>query len=455
MSDVQKRPITYDPTPGLSYDPSEPRYWDPKALEGEVLRAFDICNGCRMCFKYCDAFPRLFELLDAKDHDVHQVTAEQTRRVMDDCFQCKLCEVQCPYTPRDKHAFQLDFPALVHRYDAVHRRAEGSRHSLREKFLGDPDGAGKMARLSFGLANAMNRVAPVRWVMEKTLGIDRRKLLPDFAMEPFDAWAERSGYVKPEPGGEAVLFQTCFVQNNDTQIGKDILEVLRKNGVDVRVVRGLRCCGMPAWEHGELEPLRRQAHVDLELLLPFVEKGAKVLVVNPTCAMVMRREWPHLLEGEDRGRAEKLAAAVMDVSEYLWTLRNEPRFSTDFRSTPPGGRVAYHAPCHLRAQAVGFKGRDLLRKIPGVEIGGTVMECCGHDGTYAMTVEGFEPSRRVGRRAFDGMKAAEAQVWATDCPLAAIQFQQHAGNKPLHPLQILARAYREDGFGKGGGGKEG
>jgi Fe-S oxidoreductase len=141
----------------------------------------------------------------------------------------------------------------------------------------------------------------------------------------------------------------------------------------------------------------------------------------------------------------------MDLSEYLWTLREDPRFSTDFKSAPPGGAVAYHAPCHLRAQGVGFKGRDLLRKIPGVRITGTVMECCGHDGTYAMTVEGFEPSQRVGQKAFDGMKGAEAQTWATDCPLAALQFQQHAGQKPLHPVTILARAYREDGFGPGSG----
>jgi glycerol-3-phosphate dehydrogenase subunit C len=45
------------------------------------------------------------------------------------------------------------------------------------------------------------------------------------------------------------------------------------------------------------------------------------------------------------------------------------------------------------------------------------------------------------------MKEAEAEVWATDCPLAALQFQQHAGRKPLHPMSILARAYRADGFG--------
>jgi Fe-S oxidoreductase len=444
--------ISYHPTPGLSYDPSEERYWDAAALDAEVRRAFEICHGCRMCFKYCDSFPNLFELLDKKhDGDVRRLDGGEVARVMDACFQCKLCEVQCPYTPRDGHAFQLDFPKLVHRYRGVHQR--GKARTLRQRVLNDPDGAARMARMSFGLANVGNRLRPVRVLMEKVVGIHRDKLLPDFAREPFDAWAEEAGYVKPEPGGEVVLFQTCFVQHNDPQIGKDVLAVLSANDVDVRVVSGLVCCGMPAWEHGDLASLRAQAHVDLDLLLPFVERGAKVLVVNPTCSMMMRREWPHLLEGEDRARAEKLAPAVMDVSEWLWSIRNEPRFNQSFRSVPPGGKIVYHAPCHLRAQAVGFKGRDLLRRIPGVTVTGTVMECCGHDGTFAMTKEGFEPSRRIGQKAFDGMKGAEAETWVTDCPLAAIQFEQHAGKKPLHPMQVLARAYREDGFGGHGGGE--
>lgn len=449
LDDGSKR-ISYLPTPGLSYDPSEERYWDAGALAGELTRAFEICHGCRMCFKYCDSFPILFKAIDEQHAgNVHEVTPAETAAVMDACFQCKLCEVQCPYTPRDGHAFQLDFPKLVHRYKGVHRRGRG--RSLRERVLNDPDTAGKLARMSLGMANVANRSRPLRVLMEKAIGVHRDKLLPDFAGEAFDDWAEKHGHVKPEPGGEVVLFQTCFVQHNEPQIGKDALYVLQKNGVDARVVKGLACCGMPAWETGDLEALRKQARRDLDLLMPFVERGAKVLVVNPTCSMMMRKEWPHLLEGTDRARAEKLAPAVMDVSEFLWTIRNEERFSTDFKSTPPGGKVAYHAPCHLRAQGVGFKGRDLARKIPGVTLAGTVMECCGHDGTFAMKVEGFEPSQRVGKKAFDGMKAADAETWTTDCPLAAIQFQQHAGKKPLHPVTLLARAYRGEGFGPGDG----
>lgn len=182
--------------------------------------------------------------------------------------------------------------------------------------------------------------------------------------------------------------------------------------------------------------------MNLDRLLPYIDAGAKVVAINPTCSMMLRREWPELLEGEDRTRAKKLAEAVADPNEFLWSLRKEPRFNTDFKSSP-GTPVAYRAPCHLRTRGVGFKGRDLLRRMPGITPA-TIMECCGHDGTDAMTVEGFEYSIKAGQKAFDAMKQADAEIWSTDCPLAAIQFQQHAGVKPMHPMSILAHAYRED-----------
>jgi len=75
-----------------------------------------------------------------------------------------------------------------------------------------------------------------------------------------------------------------------------------------------------------------------------------------------------------------------------------------------------------------------------------VQECCGHDGTFAMTVQGFEASRRIGQKAFTAMQESDAVLWTTDCPLASLQFEQHAGRQPLHPMSVLARAYRHDGF---------
>src|SRR5262249_5019131 len=261
-------------------------------------------------------------------------------------------------TERDGHEFKLDFPRLVHRYVALRTRREGL--TLRDRVLGDPDRAGLLARASLGLANLLNRIRLNRIFLEKVLGIHRDKQLPAFAATTFEKWASGAGKIKSQAGGEVVLFQTCYVQNNEPQIGRDTVEVLERNGVDVRCVRGLQCCGMPAWERGDLETLRKHAGTNLQLLLPFVEKGAKIIAINPTCSMMMRREHPSLVSPQDRPAAEKVAAAVMDPSEFLWSMRNEPRFNTNFRSAP-GEKVSYHAPCHLRAQAVGFKGRDLLR----------------------------------------------------------------------------------------------
>ena len=63
-----------------------------------------------------------------------------------------------------------------------------------------------------------------------------------------------------------------------------------------------------------------------------------------------------------------------------------------------------------------------------------------------MKVETFEASKRIGQKSFDGLEDTETDVWMTECPLAALQFEQHAGKKALHPMTVLARAYRADGF---------
>lgn len=439
--------ISYKPTDGLSYDPNDPVYWDHHALDQEVVRIFEVCHGCRMCFKFCDSFPNLFDLLDNKyDGDVRRLTSADKQQVMDACFQCKLCEVQCPYTPRDKHEFQLDFPKLVHRFQAQRAKSEGK--TLRDLALTDPDRTAALARASLGLVNKMNRVALHRWFLEKVVGIHRDKQLPEFALETFDRWATQTGRAGSHPGGEVVLFQTCYVQHNEPQIGKDTVEVFEQNGVDIRCTRDLQCCGMPAWERGDLDGVRAKIHHNLDMLEPWVDAGAKVVAINPTCSMMLRREWPELVEREHRQRAQKVADAVRDPSEYLWSIRNEPRFNPAVASKPQSDGIdnfAYHVPCHLRAQAVGFKGRDLMRKLLGVKPE-TVMECCGHDGTHAMKVEGFEYSKRVGSKAFEQMQEAKTKLWATDCPLAAVQFEQHAGVRPMHPMSILARAYRGDSF---------
>jgi glycerol-3-phosphate dehydrogenase subunit C len=428
------------PTDATTYNSTEPRYWEREKLDREIDRVFDICQGCRLCFNMCPSFPALFDAIDAgSTGDVRDLVPEEKQRVVDLCYECKLCEVRCPYTPRDGHEFQLDFPGLMLRARAVHAREHGIK--LREKMLGDPDRAGRIGGLVPALSNWACRSPFQRRMMEKMVGIHRDKKLPEFAGQTFESWLRQTGLPKApaEPAAKVALFHTCIVNYYNTAPGKALVSVLAKNGCAVVSPRQ-NCCGMPALDGGDVEFARKQARQNIASMLPLVRRGYRVAAINPTCSLTMRREYPHLVDSPE---ARELAAAVADPHEILYELRRAGKFNREFHSTP--GKIAYHVPCHLKAQNVGLRSRDLMRQIPGVEIA-TVDACTAHDGTWAMKKEFFELSMKWGRKAFDGMRDAEAAVMATDCPLAAIQIEQATGVRPLNPAEILERAYRPDGF---------
>ena len=400
-----------------------------------------------MCFKFCQSFPTLFDAVDTAG-DVRKLPREKVDQVIDECFQCKLCYTQCPYTEAEGHEFKLDFPRLLMRANAIRRRDTGI--PLREKMLADPDTLGRVGTLLPMLANAANTLDPHRVLMEKAMGIHRDKLLPDFASDPFPNWVRRelNGLTQTSDGAhKVVLFATCFVNWNKPQIGQAAFRVLRHNDCQV-AAPALRCCGMPALDGGDVKGAIAAARENVTALLPWVDKGYTIAAINPTCSLMMKEEYPELLDNDAdpalRDAARRVSAATRDLGEYLFEHRQAGTFKEDFKSTP-NGPVAYHAPCHLRKQNVGFRGRDLMRRIPGVKPK-LVTECCGHDGTWAMKTENFAASLNNGERAFDGMKEAEAEVWTTECPLAALQFTQACGKEPMHPVEVLDRAYRADGF---------
>jgi Fe-S oxidoreductase len=276
--------------------------------------------------------------------------------------------------------------------------------------------------------------------LEAALGIHREKILPEFHSETFEQWLAK----QPKPAGDdkkAVLFATCFVNHNNPQIGKDAVEVFSKSGVSLSCPKQ-NCCGMPAIEAGDFELAKKMAQANVESLAPHAAAGKKILAINPTCSYMLRKEYAELVPGE---QSKMVAGATMDLCEYLWTLKQEGTFHRDFQSTP--GSIAYHLPCHLKAQNIGYRSRDMMRLIPGASVK-LVDHCSGHDGTWAMKKEFFPLSMLTGQKAFDGMKEARAETMASDCPLAAIQIDQGTGTRPLHPIQVLARAYRAHGFPK-------
>ena len=423
-----------------AYDPIDPRYYDEKDLRVETERIFGLCADCRMCVKFCGSFPKLFDAIDDyctigkyAEVDTTKLKTEDVKTIVDDCFQCKLCYIKCPYTPGD-HEWSIDFPRLMARAKAQSVKKNGV--SLVDKVLGNPDLVGKIGTLTAPLANWANGNPLNRKLMETTMGIHQDKKLPPFAAQTFAGqFAAKRTATSGQLIAKIAFFSTCYVNYNQPEIGTDTLEVMARNNVDVAFAYE-RCCGMPLWHNGDMDGAIEAARYNVEQLLKFVNEGRTIIATNPTCSQMIRVEYPRLVGSED---AKNVAATTMDPMEFLAKLASAGKLDKSFKTG--AGKLSYHMPCHLRAQNVGYKTRDVLSLLPDTEVK-VIEECSGHDGTWAMKKENFPQSLKWGNRAFQQMAEGDPKVTCSDCPLAAIQIEQGNGKRPLNPMQILAKSYR-------------
>jgi glycerol-3-phosphate dehydrogenase subunit C len=430
----------------VTYDPSDPAYFDETDLRGELGRVFDLCHGCRLCLSLCPSFPTLFNFIDARDGAVEQLSVAEQDQVVDECYQCKLCYLKCPYIP--PHEWELDFPRLMLRAEAVQSaQATGvakAKAALTTQALARTDLLGKIGSRSAPLTNAAIGTpgSSIRRVMEKTVGVAAQRILPPYARTRFSTWFKRRAKSGPPPLGRAEqgrvsVFASCLVEYQHPAIGQDLVKVYERNGVRCERTDGVSCCGAPWLHSGDFDRFAALAQRNVDALAEAVRGGADVVVAQPTCGYVLKRDYPQYLASDD---AALVAAHTYDASEYLWRLHRGEHtdFDTDFTGEVPE-TTAYHAPCHLQAQNIGFRSRDLL-KLTGTKVT-LVQKCSGIDGTWGLRAENYELSRKVAQPLKEAIERADTDVVVGDCQLANGAILEETGRAALHPLQAIARAY--------------
>ncbi len=330
-----------------TYSPQHPAYFDRADARAERDRVFDLCHGCRLCWNICPSFVSLFDLIDnVRGDDPMALTDSEHDRIVDECYQCKLCYLKCPYVP--PHDWDLDFPRLMLRSLAA--RTEHDGVGVTKRFLAATDFVGKAATMAAPIANAMNHSGLARGVMQATLGVAKDRLLPDYAKVRFSKWFRRRDRERAaEAGSDAAvagdaakvaLFPTCIIEYQQPEIGKDAVAVYEHNGIDVSLPDGLVCCGMPWIDAGDIGKFTEHAQKNIGVLSRAVAEGRDIVVPQPTCGYVLKKEYPDLLGSQE---AREVAAKTFDVCEYLVRRSKEGKVSTEF----PGevhGEITWHVP---------------------------------------------------------------------------------------------------------------
>jgi glycerol-3-phosphate dehydrogenase subunit C len=427
-------------------DWENPAFYDFEKIEAEMERVFDICHGCRRCFNLCDSFPRLFDMIDATPSgELEGVPKEKYKEVVDACTLCDMCFMsKCPYVP--PHEFDLDFPHLMLRYRAAELKRDGA--SLADKELIATDRNGKIGSALKPLTNwAMGRDnALTRPIMEAVTGIDRAAELPTFDRPTFVGHAAKQAPVvdatAPAAGRKALLYATCFVNYNNTAIGIATQAVLAKNGVTTEVAHP-GCCGMPQMELGDLADVADRAKKTAAFMKPWIEKGYRIIALVPSCALMLKFEWPLMLPDDED--VKLLSRNTLDLSEYIVDISRKEGLAPGLKPVPGG--VTLHIACHARAQNMGQKGAEMLRLIPESDLA-VIERCSGHGGAWGVKKGNFETALKVGKPvARQTAKNAKAFV-ASECPLAAMHIRQGveaidgaAVPDNAHPIELLAMSY--------------
>ena len=430
----------------------EPDYYDMALIEAELSRVFDICHGCRRCFNLCDSFPRLFDLIDdSETGELDSVDPAGYKPIVDACTLCDMCFMtKCPYVP--PHEFNLDFPHLMLRYRAA-ERAQGKVGMVRRE-LAKTDRNGRLAAPVAALANwaTAEENYGTRNMLADLAGIHREAALPAYHGATFAKRAKADAIEvnrsAPAFGRKAVLYATCFANYNDPAIGMAARAVLARNGVESEVVYP-SCCGMPLWEQGALDEVAKSARKVASELRPWIEDGYTIIALVPSCALMLKFEWPLALP--DHEDVLLLSANTSDITEYIVGIARGEGMAEGM--SPLQGDVALHFACHARAQNMGAKGAEMLRLIPdtNVEI---IERCSGHGGAWGIMEENFDVALKVGKPAARQARKSEAAYVASECPLAAAHLRQgmeRLGDKqPLpktvaHPILLLAQAYGIEG----------
>ncbi len=425
-----------------AYDPSHPKYFDEKDLRSELIRVFDLCHGCRLCLHLCPAFPTLFNSIDARDGDVAGLTAKEQDKVIDECYQCKLCYNKCPYVP--PHEWQLDFPRLMLRANAVKKRSnqQSISEKLADQLMSRTDLLGSVSVRFSGLANKALSTESilVRKSMEKVMGIAAQRVLPPYAKERFSTWFKSR--VKPfveNRRAKAVVYPTCFIEYQEPVIGRDLVRVYEKNGIECSLPDGAKCCGAPWLHSGDVDHFMRVAEKNVTALISEARQGNPIIVSQPTCAYVIKRDYPLYLQTQE---ARDVAAVTYDAAEYLMDVhKKQGGLRLEFTGEIPES-VTYHAPCHLQAQNMGFKSRDLL-KLLGTKVT-VVTKCSGIDGTWGYRKENYELARKVASGLVKAIDQTDGAILSGDCHLANTAITEESDRKVYHPMRIVAKAYGID-----------
>jgi len=428
--------------------PTAPTTFDFTA-DGGLLPAAELCAGVGACRKKRDGTmcPSFQATRDEKDSTRGRAnllrlaitgqlgfegfTDPRVHEVLDLCLECKACKSECP-TNVDMARLKAEF---LHQYFQKHGVP------WRNRVFGRVAELGRIGCATAPVSSWVARSGPARWLNEKFLGIDRRRMPPAFARRTLlQRFPGCQKYDESDLRERRVLFfPDTFTNYFEPQIGADAIALFNRAGCLVTFgPPGLRCCGRPLISNGLLDQAVANARHNVERLHEWSRGGGRIITCEPSCILTIRDDYPALLRGELRSQAETVAQACQTFEEFLVSIL-VPDMGAPLCWKPGPRQILVQPHCHQRSLVGTGPMLKLLRYIPGAEVTDLDAGCCGMAGSFGYEMEHYEISRQVGeQRLLPAVRQAgpEAVIVAPGFS-CRLQIQHFTGREAVHPAVLL------------------
>jgi len=386
------------------------------------------------------------------------------------CTGCSRCVEACPVkidipwintAVRDRINRGTDRETFDFLVDGLTPDAEGSTGadgerdgtpSLGKRFFGNFETVAKLGSATAPLSNRMADTALARRAMDRFLGIDPRRELPQFRRETLVSWARdrdssvassaasSSGGADADAARRAVLYPDLYTNHVQVERGKAAVRVLEALGVDV-VVPPAPSSGRAPLSQGMVATARDHAERVAEALDPYIASGRDVVVVEPSDLAMFDREYERLLDADAH---ERLSGHSFEVLEYVFGLL-ENGADPDALRAGDGERVAYHSHCQQRTLDLEAHTVAVLER-RGFDVTTSDVECCGMAGSFGYKSDYYDVSMAVGdelREQFTEPDARDRTVVASGTSCLE-QLGALLDRRPTHPVQLLDGASDAD-----------
>ncbi len=423
-----------------------PQYatWEPATLldfssQGGFAAAVEMCNGVGVCRKKLEGTmcPSYMATGD-EEHSTRgranalravlsgrvpasDFTGTRLYEVMDLCLECKGCKAECPAN--------VDMAKLKYEFLSHYYAAHGL--PLRNRLFGRVEAVSRLGAKVAPLANRLSGLGVTRWLLEKVLGIDRRRPLPSLARQTFTDWFRSHAAPAAAPRGDVVLFHDTFTTYNQPWIGRAAVGLLERAGYRVVLV-DRKCCGRPLISKGMLREARGHAAWNVERLHRYAKDGLAIVGLEPSCLLTLRDEYVDLLR-TDAARA--VAAQSLLLEEFLQRERGRG-LTLPFAAT--GRKVLLHGHCHQKA-LVGTAPTVEILRWAGFDVAEVDSGCCGMAGSFGFEREHYDVSAWLGnRRLAPAVRAAGPDVEIIAPGISCRQQIEHLTNRAArHPAEVL------------------